>query len=53
VTNIDLQAQCPLDLGEHLSMPYDHIADADLLTALDPAHPLSPLCTPIAPVLGG
>jgi triacylglycerol esterase/lipase EstA (alpha/beta hydrolase family) len=53
VTNVDLQAQCPLDLGEHLSMPYDHIADANVLTALDPAHPMHPLCTPIAPVLGG
>jgi triacylglycerol esterase/lipase EstA (alpha/beta hydrolase family) len=53
VHNIDLQAQCPLDLGEHLSMPYDHIADADVLTALDPAHPQHPLCTPIAPIAGG
>jgi triacylglycerol esterase/lipase EstA (alpha/beta hydrolase family) len=53
VTNILLQNQCPLDLGEHLSMPYDHIADADVLTALDPVHPQHPLCTPIAPVIGG
>jgi triacylglycerol esterase/lipase EstA (alpha/beta hydrolase family) len=53
VTNITLQDQCPLDLGEHLSMPYDHIADADVLTALDPAHPQHPVCTPILPVSGG
>jgi triacylglycerol esterase/lipase EstA (alpha/beta hydrolase family) len=53
VTNILLQSQCALDLGEHLSMPYDHIADADVLNALDPAHPIRPLCTPIAPVVGG
>ncbi len=53
VTDILLQNQCPLDLGEHLSMPYDHIADADVLTALDPAHPVHPACTPIAPVVGG
>lgn len=53
VHNITLQSQCILDLGEHLSMPYDHIADADVLTALDPAHPQHPLCTPIAPVSGG
>jgi triacylglycerol esterase/lipase EstA (alpha/beta hydrolase family) len=53
VTNILLQDQCFLDLGEHLSMPYDHIADADVLTALDPAHPQHPSCTPIAPVIGG
>ncbi len=53
VNNITLQNQCPLDLGEHLSMPYDHIADADVLTALDPAHPQHPLCTPVVPVAGG
>jgi triacylglycerol esterase/lipase EstA (alpha/beta hydrolase family) len=53
VTNVLLQSQCPLDLGEHLSMPYDHIADADVLTALDPLHPVHPPCTPIAPVAGG
>jgi triacylglycerol esterase/lipase EstA (alpha/beta hydrolase family) len=53
VTDVLLQSQCVLDLGEHLSMPYDHIADADVLTALDPAHPVHPLCTPIAPIVGG
>jgi triacylglycerol esterase/lipase EstA (alpha/beta hydrolase family) len=53
VRNITLQSQCFLDLGEHLSMPYDHIADADVLSALDPAHPQHPLCTPILPISGG
>lgn len=53
VTNITLQQQCPFDFGEHLSMPYDHIADADVLTALDPAHPQHPACTYVAPVVGG
>jgi triacylglycerol esterase/lipase EstA (alpha/beta hydrolase family) len=53
VNNVLLQNQCILDLGDHLSMPYDHIADADVLTALDPAHPRHPLCTPIAPTNGG
>ena len=53
VTNITLQNQCFLDLGEHLSMPYDHIADADVLTALDPAHPQHPWCTPVLPISGG
>jgi len=48
-----MQRQCALDQGEHLSMAYDHIADADVLTALDPAHPLAPACTPVAPVIGG
>jgi triacylglycerol esterase/lipase EstA (alpha/beta hydrolase family) len=53
VTNITLQNQCSLDQGEHLSMPYDHIADADVLTALDPQHPVTTACTPVAPVVGG
>ncbi|MGN6814573.1 MAG: hypothetical protein ACTHK3_00575 [Solirubrobacterales bacterium] len=51
--NILLQNECILDLGDHLSMPYDHIADADVLTALDPTHPRHPLCTPILPTSGG
>jgi triacylglycerol esterase/lipase EstA (alpha/beta hydrolase family) len=53
VSNITLQSQCPLDFGEHLSMPYDHIADRDVLNALDPATAATPACTPIAPVTGG
>jgi triacylglycerol esterase/lipase EstA (alpha/beta hydrolase family) len=53
VKNILLQNQCILDFGDHLSMPYDHIADADVLTALDPLHPRHPLCTPILPTEGG
>ena len=53
VSNITLQTQCRLDHGEHLSMPYDHIADADVLNALDPAHQVRPACTPVAPVVGG
>ena len=53
VTNILLQRQCALDQGEHLSMPYDHIADADVLNALDPAHPFTFTCTPVLPVSGG
>ena len=53
VRNITLQEQCVLDLGEHLSMPYDHIADADVLTALDPRHPQHPACTPVLPIAGG
>jgi triacylglycerol esterase/lipase EstA (alpha/beta hydrolase family) len=53
VKNVLLQSQCALDLGDHLSMPYDHIVAADVLTALDPAHPQGFLCTPILPVSGG
>lgn len=53
VKNVLLQNQCILDLGDHLSMPYDHIVGADVLTALDPAHPRGFWCTPIAPTAGG
>jgi triacylglycerol esterase/lipase EstA (alpha/beta hydrolase family) len=53
VTNITLQQQCSLDQGEHLSMPYDHIADADVLNALDPTHPVPVTCSPVLPVSGG
>jgi triacylglycerol esterase/lipase EstA (alpha/beta hydrolase family) len=53
VKNILLQNQCVLDLGDHLSMPYDHIVGADVLTALDPAHPRGFFCTLIAPTAGG
>jgi triacylglycerol esterase/lipase EstA (alpha/beta hydrolase family) len=53
VRNILLQNQCILDLGDHLSMPYDHIVATDVLNALDPANPRRIICTPIAPVVGG
>ncbi len=53
VHNVLLQSQCILDAGDHLSMPYDHIADADVLTALDPLHPRHPWCTPITAINGG
>lgn len=53
VTNIPLQTQCPLDQGDHLPTAYDYIADADVLTALDPADPQHPACAPVLPVLGG
>jgi triacylglycerol esterase/lipase EstA (alpha/beta hydrolase family) len=53
VSNITLQQQCRLDQGEHLSMPYDHIADRDVLNVLDPAHAVKPRCSPVLPVIGG
>jgi triacylglycerol esterase/lipase EstA (alpha/beta hydrolase family) len=53
VTNILLQSQCAEDQGEHLSMPYDHIADADVLSALDPKHPVSAACSVVLPIAGG
>jgi triacylglycerol esterase/lipase EstA (alpha/beta hydrolase family) len=53
VTNILLQEQCGSDRGEHLSMPYDQIADTDVLNALDPSQQLPVRCVPVAPVVGG
>jgi triacylglycerol esterase/lipase EstA (alpha/beta hydrolase family) len=53
VTNITIQNRCILDLGDHLSMPYDHIVDREVLNALDPAHASSTICTPIVPAVGG
>jgi triacylglycerol esterase/lipase EstA (alpha/beta hydrolase family) len=53
VTNITLQDQCILDLGDHLSMTSDHIAARDVLNALDPAHAQGTLCTPIIAAVGG
>ncbi len=53
VTNITVQDQCSFDFGEHLSMPYDHIADVDVLNALDSAEQELPTCYPVAPISGG
>jgi triacylglycerol esterase/lipase EstA (alpha/beta hydrolase family) len=53
VTNIDLQAQCPLDASEHLATPFDHVALRYVLNALDPGHARTPFCTPVLPVVGG
>ena len=53
VTNITLQDQCSLDFGEHLSMPYDHIADVDVLNTLGPAQQQPVTCYPVAPISGG
>jgi hypothetical protein len=52
VTNITLQEQCALDLGDHLAIIYDPIALHDVLNALDPAHATRPACVPVFPVLG-
>jgi len=52
VTNITLQQQCLLDLGDHLAIIYDPIALHDVLNALNPAHATRPACVPVFPVLG-
>jgi triacylglycerol esterase/lipase EstA (alpha/beta hydrolase family) len=53
VTNIRIQDKCILDLGDHISMPYDHVVGRQVLNALDPAHASSTLCTPILAGIGG
>jgi triacylglycerol esterase/lipase EstA (alpha/beta hydrolase family) len=53
VTNILIQNKCILDLGDHISMPYDHIVGREVLNALDPPHASSTLCTPVIASVGG
>ena len=53
VTDIVVQRQCPLDQVEHIAIPYDHIALRDVLNALDPSTAREPVCTPVAPFVGG
>jgi triacylglycerol esterase/lipase EstA (alpha/beta hydrolase family) len=53
VTNILLQDQCPLDLADHLAMPYDSAALQDVVNALGPdVAGFKPDCTLTVPVLG-
>jgi len=49
VTNILVQNQCPLDATDHLEIAYDPIALADMLNALDPAHPVRVPCMVVLP----
>jgi triacylglycerol esterase/lipase EstA (alpha/beta hydrolase family) len=53
VTNILIQNKCILDLGDHISMPYDHVVGRQVLNALDPAHTSSTICTPVLAGVGG
>jgi Lipase (class 2) len=50
VTNITLQNQCPLDLSDHLEIAADPVALADMLNALDPAHPVRVPCLTVLPI---
>jgi len=53
VTNITLQDQCPLDLADHLAMPYDSPALQDVVNALGADSPsFQPDCDLSLPVLG-
>jgi triacylglycerol esterase/lipase EstA (alpha/beta hydrolase family) len=52
VTNISVQNQCPLDESDHLEIAYDPVAMADMLNALDPAHPVTVPCLLVLPIDG-
>lgn len=52
VTDITVQNQCALDQSDHLEIAYDPVALADVLNALDPAHPQPVPCEVVLPVTG-
>jgi triacylglycerol esterase/lipase EstA (alpha/beta hydrolase family) len=52
VTNITLQNQCALDQSDHLEIAADPVALADVLNALDPAHPVHVPCLVVLPITG-
>lgn len=52
VTDITLQNQCPLDLSDHLEIAADPVALADVLNALDPAHPVRVPCLLVLAITG-
>ncbi len=47
--NITVQDQCGLDYSDHLEIAADPIAAADVLNALDPAHPRPVPCELVLP----
>jgi triacylglycerol esterase/lipase EstA (alpha/beta hydrolase family) len=51
-TNILLQNQCVLDQSDHLEIAADPVALADVLNALDPAHPVRVPCLVVLPITG-
>jgi pimeloyl-ACP methyl ester carboxylesterase len=52
VTNVLLQRQCLLDRSDHLEIASDPVAMADMLNALDPAHPVHVPCLTVLPLTG-
>ena len=52
VTNITVNQQCVLDSSDHLEIVADPVAMADMLNALDPAHPVRVPCLIVLPVTG-
>ncbi|MCW2646769.1 MAG: Lipase [Pseudonocardiales bacterium] len=51
--NIVVQDQCALDFSEHFEIAADPVAAADVLNALDPAHPRPVPCRLVLPFVGG
>jgi triacylglycerol lipase len=49
MTNIVVQNQCGLDLSDHVELAADPVAAADVLNALDPAHPRPVPCRLVLP----
>jgi triacylglycerol esterase/lipase EstA (alpha/beta hydrolase family) len=52
VTNIIVNAQCPVDFSDHLEIAADPVAMADMLNALDPASPVRVPCLPVFALTG-
>jgi triacylglycerol esterase/lipase EstA (alpha/beta hydrolase family) len=52
VANITVQNQCSKDGSDHLEIASDPIAMADMLNALDPAHPVRVPCLPVLALFG-
>jgi triacylglycerol esterase/lipase EstA (alpha/beta hydrolase family) len=44
VTNVTVQNQCSMDMSDHVELANDPVAMADMLNALDPAHPVQVPC---------
>lgn len=53
VRNIVVQKGCAADHSDHLSITSNRRSAALVLAALDPAHPPTIPCVPVAPVTGG
>lgn len=51
-TNIVVQDQCDRDYSDHLAIAADPVAAADVLGALDPAHPREVPCVFVPPFVG-
>ena len=52
MTNIVVQDQCGLDFTEHFEIASDPVGAADVLNALDPAHPRPVPCRLVLPFVG-